>query len=154
MDIRKELEDLKSKIDLVVEEFKKKEKEKEPKEFELYLKIWETKNHLIIGFNSENAFHRLGVITENGACSFLSKSHEHQNWELWKQNGFKVAEQEPVEWKGLKWQLEENKSLGVSKPFPTHFDFIYNFEQKTAYESVRTDDDFLKKDSNNRIHLY
>jgi len=149
MNLRKEYEDLKSKMAMIMEESEKQENE--PKDFELYLRKSNIPNMLEIGFNFNGCFERLGFINYNGECNFINTDDMRKNWEIWKENGFKVAEQEPVEWQGLEWIIDKNWKLRI---FGKFLNCVYDFSEKRAYDGLEADNDFLKKDSDNRIHLY
>jgi hypothetical protein len=86
---------------------------KQPKDYELFIKDTNTPEMIQIGFNIAGKFKSLGWINNTGENHFLSKDYHRKAWEIWKENGFKVAQQEPFDWRG-----------------------------------------FLKKDSDNRIHLF
>lgn len=153
MNIEKEIEEMKSKIVMIEAELKKQEAK--PKDFELFVKIETEIDNLVIGFNSACDFCVLGRITHEGKCYFLTHEIYHEHWEVWKQKGFKVAEQETIEWQGLGWYLCSNGKLVSGEPGnPFLCDSIYYFQDKNTVRSIYCDNGFLKKDSDRRIHLY
>lgn len=143
--LQKEVKELK---EIVSREQENKELEEKPKDYELCLSIDKNSKSLTIGFYFEGELKGLGYITTNGYCFFLSASTQQEHWETWKQKGFKVAKQEPIEWQGLNWRIDVEKNLRIVD------DMVYGFMNKRAYSCVTEDKNFLKKDSNNRIHLY
>jgi hypothetical protein len=149
MNLRKEYEDLKSKMAMIMEESEKQENE--PKDFELFMRFSDDKAWLLFGFNDSENFRSIGCISNIGRCHLINEDLRRRNWEIWKENGFKVAEQEPVEWQGLEWIIDKNWKLRIFGKFPN---CVYDFSEKRAYDGLEADNDFLKKDSDNRIHLY
>ena len=146
MNITKEIEEMKSKIAIIEAELKKQENE--PKDFELYLRFTDDKYWLLIGFNNSGTFRSIGCISGEGRCHFINEDLRRKNWEIWKENGFKVAKQEPVEWQKLKWTIDEGIRLRV------YAHVVYNFKHKIPYTNIDRDNNFLKKDSDGRIHLF
>ena len=132
--------------------------EKEPKDFELFVRNGILSFHLNIGFNVEDVFYELGYIKfegDKGECHFLGLEHQKENWEIWKENGFNVAVQEPVKWQGLFWKSDSDTRLIVTKTLVgIKHDLVYDFKNKHPYTDITSDRDFLKKDSCLRIHLY
>ena len=149
MNIEKEIEELKNKIVMIEAGLKKQEAK--PKDFELLMRLSDDKAWLLFGFNDSENFRSIGCISDIGRCHLINEDLRRRNWELWKENGFKVAEQEPVEWHNIKWELKKCGKLYIT--YKSH-DCIYNFVNKTHYSYVLADDGFLKKDSDGRIHLY
>jgi len=149
MNLRKEYEDLKSKIVMIEAELKKQENE--PKDFELFMRFSDDKKWLLFGFNNSGNFWSIGCISNIGRCHLINEDLRRRNWELWKEHGFKVAEQEPVEWHNIKWKLGKFGNLCITGKGHDH---VYDFLDKTTYSNIRADDGFLKKDSDNRIHLF
>ena len=148
MNIKKEIEELKDKIKKLEEEVKKHEKT--PEDYELYVTSI-LSSRLNIGINAGDGFYELGYIViegDKGECHFLTQEYQQGNWEVWKRHGFKVANQEPIVWKGLNWTIDILGNLRIID------NTVYDFAAKINHFGVRFDNDFLKKDSDNRIHLF
>lgn len=149
MNFRKELEEIMNKLAMIEEELKKQKTE--PKDFELFMRFSDDKAWLLFGFNDSENFRSIGCISNIGRCYLINEDLRRSNWELWKEHGFKVAESEPVEWHNVKWKLEKCGNLYITGK---GYDCVYGFLDKRPYSNIRADDGFLKKDSDNRIHLY
>ena len=153
MNIKKEIEKMKSKIALLEEELKKQEKE--PENYELYIRNDILSSRLNIGINVGDGFYELGYIVSEGECHFLTQEYQQGNWEVWKQHGYKVVVQDRIEWKGLIWWIDiDGKLIVAETPIGIKHDFVYDFKNKQTLENITNDRGFLKKDSCLRIHLY
>jgi len=153
MNLEKEIEELKNKIVMIEEELKKQKTE--PKDFELFVKIETEIDNLVIGFNFACNFCVLGRITLEGKCYFLTHEIHREHWEVWKENGFKVAKQEPIVWQGVNWYINNTFNNAILSIFNSKKDdAIFNFTQKSFCPCIEIDNGFLKKDSVGRIHLY
>jgi len=132
---------------------KQRDKNVEFEDFELYIRKNEKK--LMIGFKDNGCWNELGWIGNDGRCHFQTKEHQHEKWEVWKENGFKVAEQILLVWKGLAWYICSNGKLVTGDPNRLyHRDDIYYFSDNSRVKYIYYDNNFLKKDSDNRILLY
>jgi hypothetical protein len=153
MNIEKEIEEMKNRIVSIEEELNKQKKEVE--DFVLLIKFCHEKTKLFIGFYCGLDFYVLGHITNQGKCYFLTHEKNQEYWELWKEHGFKVAEQGFIMWMGLGWCLCSNGKLVSGDPGnPFLRDSIYYFQDKTTVKSIYCDNGFLKKDSDRRIHIF
>lgn len=131
--------------------------EKDHKNYYLMLNTTEDEHILSIGFYCVNEFYELGYITHDGHCKFLNSKYKQDNWEIWKEEGFLVAEDQKIKWKGIYWcikSLDYHNDVILIAGSDSEESAIYNFKHKKTYGNVTKDNNFLKKDSDNRIHLF
>lgn len=126
--------------------------------FSLLLLKDEEENRLRIGFYALEFYYflELGFIQSNGGCYFLNDRQSNDCWELWKKWGFRIHRHLPeIYFEGLRWDLTDCGKLIVKNDINKNvFSYVYDFKHKNTYTGITSDNNFLKKDSENRIILF